>query len=120
MPKYDLKEIYSLIARFKSIHAFFRDQYGVDDILSNSKLFEIIVANAINHKPIPGHSGSRDAKDTYDNEFEYKHFKETSSNHSWTFNDYSDSTIEKMKDYTLIFAHINDADYDFPGVLDWF
>ena len=73
------------------------EHYQVDDIYSNSKIYEILIANQFDHRIIPGHSGSRDAKDLNGNEIEYKHYKESSSNHTWTFNDFSDTTIEKLK-----------------------
>lgn len=108
-----------LLLELKKIQAFFLEKYGVNDIYSNSKIFEILIANELNHILIPGHSGSKDAKDENGNEFEYKHFKETSGNHSWTFNDYSDTTIESLKNIkSVIFAHIDDT--SFPPKLDWF
>src|SRR3989344_8323107 len=108
-----------LLLELKKIQDFFLEKYGVDDIYSNSKIFEIVIANELNHILIPGHSGSKDAKDENGNEFEYKHFKETSGNHSWTFNDYSDTTIEGLKKIkSAIFAHIDDT--SFPPKLDWF
>jgi len=108
-----------LLLELKRIQDFFLEKYGVNDIYSNSKIFEILIANELNHILIPGHSGSKDAKDENGNEFEYKHFKETSGNHSWTFNDYSDTTIEGLKNIkSAIFAHIDDA--SFPPKLDWF
>src|SRR3989344_8090830 len=108
-----------LFYELKKIQDFFLKTYGVDDIYSNSKIFEIFIANELNHILIPGHSGSKDAKDKEGNKFEYKHFKETSSNHSWTFNDYSDSTIKNLKKVRgVIFAHINDT--SFPPRLDWY
>ena len=108
-----------LLLELKEIQYFFLEKYGVDDIYSNSKIFEILIANELNHILIPGHSGSKDAKDKSGNEFEYKHFKETSGNHSWTFNDYSDTTIEDLKRVEkVIFAHIDDT--SFPPKLDWY
>src|SRR3989338_2160422 len=108
-----------LILELKKIQGFFLEKWGVDDIYSNSKIFEILIANELNHILIPGHSGSKDAKDESGNEFEYKHFKETSGNHSWTFNDYSDTTIEGLKRVkSAIFAHIDDT--SFPPKLDWY
>lgn len=108
-----------LLIEMKKIQGFFLGKWGVDDIYSNSKIFEIIIANELNHILIPGHSGSKDAKDENGNEFEYKHFKETSGNHSWTFNDYSDTTIEGLKRVkSVIFAHIDDT--SFPPKLDWY
>lgn len=94
-------------------------EYGLKDIYSNSKIYEIIIANELHHMPIAGHSGTRNGR-TADGEFEYKHFKESSSNHSWTFNDYSDAVIEKLKNvHQVIFAHIDDADRNRP-TFDWY
>ncbi len=95
--------------------------YGVDDIWSNSKVYEIIIANCCDHDLIPGHSGSKDARNHLGEEFEYKHFKESSSNHTWTFNDFSDSTIASLKNVkSVIFAHIEDVKTSYPGCLDWY
>lgn len=108
-----------LIKKLKEIQDDFYKKVGVTDIISNSKIFEILIANNLNHILIPGHSGSRDAKDKEDGEYEYKHYKESSSNHSWTFNDYTDTTIAKLKETkAVIFAHINDSE-TFPK-FDWY
>ena len=82
----------------------------------------ILIANELSHILMPGHSGSRDAKDNKDNVYEYKHFKETSSNHSWTFNDFSDTTIKKLIDTkSIIFAHIDDTlSISNKFILDWY
>jgi len=113
-----MDEIKKLVNELKIIQDSFFKKYCVNDIYSNSKLFEIVIANELNHELIPGHSGSKDAKNEL-GEFEYKHFKESSSNHSWTFNDYSDNTIASLKNIeSAIFAHINDK--DFPPTLDWY
>lgn len=114
-----LKTYQEILSALRTIQAAFESTFGVNDIFSNSKIYEIQIANTLNHDLIPGHSGSRDAK-LGCQEFEYKHFKETSSNHSWTFNDFSDSTITKLKDpdLTLIFAHINDIRR--PANFDWY
>ncbi|MCZ0933414.1 MAG: hypothetical protein OXJ52_09735 [Oligoflexia bacterium] len=108
-----------LIAKYKKIQKDFLNEFGVDDIISNSKIYEILIADSLNHILIPGHSGSKDAKDQEGNLFEYKHYKETSSNHSWTFNDYTDNTIENLKLVKfVIFAHINDTTNTY--VFDWY
>ena len=117
---YPVVDIEKIIDELFIIQLEFLHDYGVNDIFSNSKFYEIIIANQLDHRPIPGHSGSRDAEDKNGNQFEYKHFKETSSNHSWTFNDYSDNLMSHMKDYKFIFAHINDKDYKYPGIMDWY
>jgi hypothetical protein len=100
-----------LLEEMRVIQTSFMVKYKVDDIWSNSKIFEIVIADSLDHQLIPGHSGSKDAKDLEGNEFEYKHFKFTSSNHSWTFNDYSDSTIESLNksNIRVIFAVIDDT-----------
>lgn len=115
--KHDQLEL--IFAEMREIQNHFELVHGVNDIWSNSKIYEVLQANTFQHKMIPGHSGSLDAKDEFDREFEYKHFKETSSNHSWTFNDYSDVTIQKLRDrvHSVIFTHIDDLVY--PPRVDW-
>lgn len=116
----DTNDTQNLIGQLKKIQSDFYATFGVTDIITNSKIFEVIIADTLNHKLIPGHSGSRDAKDDGGSEYEYKHFKESSSNHSWTFNDFSDTTIEKLnKAKSVIFAHIQDEGVPFP-VFDWY
>jgi hypothetical protein len=112
-------KILELSNELLALQKYFYTQYGVDDIFSNSKIFEILTADNLGHILIPGHSGSRDARDSTGGEIEYKHFKETSSNHSWTFNDFSDTTIEKLNDTkAVLFTHIDDTEgfYKF----DWY
>ena len=94
-----------------NIQKKFKQRFQVDDIFGNSKVFEIVIANRLGHILIPGHSGTRDCKDADGNIFEYKHYKESSSNHSWTFNDYSQTIFEKMRreNYKIIYAHMNDT-----------
>jgi hypothetical protein len=117
--KINKKKLLIEINNLKIIQNIFLKKYNVDDIFSNSKIFEITIANKLNHILIPGHSGSRDAKDSLDNIYEYKHYKRTSSNHSWTFNDYSENTINKLKEIkSVIFAHINDTGNQF--IFDWY
>ena len=108
-----------LFTEMREIQQRFLKFYGVNDIWSNSKIYEVLQANTLGHKLVPGHSGSLDACDEMGNEFEYKHFKETSSNHSWTFNDYSDATIQKLNDKVkaVYFAHVDDEVY--PPRVDW-
>ena len=111
-------QLKKLIVRLVEIQAIFYKKFGVDDIYSNSKVFEILLANRLNHRLVPGHSGSRDGKDKK-GEYEYKHYKESSSNHSWTFNDFTDTTISKLRGCAaVVFAHVNDSSY--PPDLDWF
>lgn len=116
--KYDKDEIIKHRNSLADIQARFLELFGVNDIFSNSKVYEVVIANELNHELIKGHSGSRDAFDK-DGEYEYKHFKETSSNHSWTFNDFSYNTIEKLNSCkSVIFAHVDDT--VFPPRLDWY
>ena len=113
------KELEDIFSEMRQIQLEFLATHGVNDIWSNSKIYEVLQANTLNHKMIPGHSGSLDAKDSDGKEIEYKHFKETSSNHSWTFNDYSDATILKLENqvHEVIFSHIDDTKY--PPKMDW-
>lgn len=114
------KEIHELFESLRRMEKDFLDKYGVDDIYSNSKIYEILIANHFGHYLIPGHSGSRDAKDRHGNEIEYKHFKETSSNHSWTFNDFSDETIKKLYYCPYVyFVYVDDLHFAFPGQITW-
>ena len=113
-------DVKSLIKQLRQILSDFHKKFGVNDIITNSKIFEVLIADSLDHILIPGHSGSRDAKDESGNEFEYKHYKESSSNHSWTFNDFSDTTIAKLADTkSVIFAHIQDINLPFPE-FDWY
>ena len=115
-----MTNIDNFIQQLKQIQSDFYAAFGVTDIITNSKIFEILIANSLDHTLIPGHSGSRDAKDSVGNEFEYKHYKESSSNHSWTFNDFSDTTIVKLTNIkAVIFAHIQDVGVSFPK-FDWY
>lgn len=117
MNKNKVDRLDKLIQALKNVLSKFKDEFGVSDVISNSKIYEVVIANSLKHKLIPGHSGSRDALDKR-GEYEYKHFKESSSNHSWTFNDYSEVTINKLqKIEAVIFAHIEDISY--PPILDW-
>ncbi len=112
--------ISDLFNKLRLMEKDFLIKYGVDDIYSNSKIYEILIANQFGHFLIPGHSGSRDAKDRNGNEIEYKHFKESSKNHTWTFNDFSDTTIEKLKSCPFVyFVYIDDVSFKFPGQIKW-
>ena len=115
------EKLIKLFKKLKEIQDFFNTNYNVNDIYSNSKIYEFLIANRFHHVAIPGHSGSRDAWDDDHNEIEYKHYKETSSNHTWTFNDYSDSTIEKLYNTPYCyFVYIDDKNYAFPGQVKWY
>lgn len=117
MPKQ--QRIQQLIDKLKRLQREFNTKHHVPDIISNSKIFEVIIANALNHDLFPGHAGLRDAKDDVAAEYEYKHFKESSSNHTWTFNDFSDATITNLKKVkAVIFAHLDDTVS--PPIFDWY
>jgi len=108
-----------LISQLRDIQLDFFKNHGSSDIFSNSKIYEILIANELGHSLLPKLSGGRDAKDCDDGEVEYKHFKETSSNHTWTFNDFTDSTIEKLRLAScVVFAHIDDTK-EIP-YFDWY
>jgi len=113
-------DVNNLIKQLRQIQLDFYATFGVTDIITNSKIFEILIADSLDHNLIPGHSGSRDAKNEKGEEYEYKHYKETSSNHTWTFNDFTDTTISKLRNIrSVIFAHINDKGVIFP-IFDWY
>ena len=110
------------IQKMKRVQDEIFSTHGVNDIFTSSKVFEILIASALGHDLVPGQSGTADATDpeTHTHQFEYKHFKELSSNHSWTFNDFSDSVIEKIGSRidSVFFCHIDDR--TFPPALDWY
>ena len=118
-PSKSEEKLNQLLAEMRSIQKAFEEHHQVNDIWSNSKIYEVLIANTLNHNMIPGHSGSLDARDELGREYEYKHFKETSSNHSWTFNDYSDETIRKLNTavHEVVFSHIQDNTQ--PPNFDW-
>src|SRR3989338_8400471 len=60
-----------LINELRDIQFDFLNKFGVADIISNSKIFEVVIANDLGHDLIPGHSGSRDAKNERGGEYEY-------------------------------------------------
>mgnify|MGYP001146456515 CR=1 FL=1 len=116
----DLPKLRQCIEEFKKLEKDFQKEFGLKDIVSNSKIYEIAIANKLGHKILSKMSNSKDAIDSDGGLIEYKHFKETSSNHSWTFNDYSDRTIEALKDVKhVVFAHYNDTK-DNPLNFDWY
>ena len=118
---YTNEKLNQLFAKLKEMQDYFNANYNVNDIYSNSKIYEFLIANRFHHTAIPGHSGSRDAWDEDHNEIEYKHYKESSSNHTWTFNDFSDTTIEKLYDTPYCyFVYVDDKNYEFPGQVKWY
>lgn len=114
-----IDEVNRLISELKKIQDLFFKTFAVNDILSNSKIYEILIADSLGHELIPGHAGSRDARDK-DGLYEYKHYKESSSNHTWTFNDFTETTIKSLFNIkSVIFAHINDSSKSIPK-FDWY
>lgn len=90
--------------------SYFSEQRMITDIYTNSKIYEVVIAEQLQHTIINGHANSPDAEDSSGNIYEYKHYKRTSSNHTWTFNDFTESTIQKLStvDY-VVFAEIDDT-----------
>lgn len=101
--------IYKEIEELKKISDKFV-QYGINDIFTNSKMFEVIISEQFRHNLINGHANTPDARNNKGEIFEYKHFKLSSSNHTWTFNDFSKNTIRKLNDISyVVFAVIDDT-----------
>ena len=106
-----------MILRLKELSDYFRDK-GIFDIFTNSKIYEMVIAEQMNHRIINGHAYTSDARDEEGHLFEYKHFKLSSSNHTWTFNDFSEGTINNLgKIDKVVFAIINDV-HVIPEVQD--
>lgn len=99
-----------LINELHDISIEFEQSRGISDIFTNSKIYEVVIAEQLNHNIINGHAYTSDATDSKGAIYEYKHFKLSSTNHTWTFNDFSTATIEHLKqiDY-VIFAIIDDS-----------
>lgn len=101
--------IYKQIDELKKISDIFAG-YGIYDVFTNSKIYEVIISEQFGHELINGHANTPDAKNSFGEIFEYKHFKLSSSNHTWTFNDFSENTIEKLRDISyVVFAIIDDT-----------
>lgn len=98
-----------LFSKLKEISDFFYN-HGIYDIYTNSKIYELLMAEQLGHQIINGHANTPDADDNQGRIYEYKHYKESSGNHTWTFNDFSENTISKLNniDY-VIFASIDDS-----------
>lgn len=83
---------------------------NISDIFTNSKIYEVVMAEQLQHQIINGHAHTPDAEDSSHNIFEYKHYKTSSSNHTWTFNDFSDKTIENLSNINyVVFAELDDS-----------
>lgn len=96
------------IKKLKELSDFFYEN-GIEDIYTNSKIYEVLIANQLGHRIINGHANTPDAIDQHDKACEYKHYKKSSLNHTWTFNDYTDETIRNLhKVASVYFVIIND------------
>ena len=98
------------IDKLHDYSTFFMKNRMITDIYTNSKIFEVVMAEQLNHTIINGHSHTPDATDSSGLIYEYKHYKITSTNHTWTFNDVSIATISKLSeiDY-VVFAEIDNT-----------
>lgn len=104
-----------LINRLKVLADYFWSN-GIEDIYTNSKIYEVLIAEQFGHQIINGHAYTPDARDEKGEFYEYKHFKVSSSNHTWTFNDFTDKTIQKLYYVKEVyFAVIND-EYTIPHI----
>lgn len=108
-------ELWQLISRLKELSDFFCKN-GVRDIYTNSKIYEVLMANQLGHQIIDGHAYSPDARDEEGNLYEYKHYKESSSNHTWTFNDFTCRTIKKLCDVKSVYFAVIDDKYVIPKI----
>ncbi len=96
------------INKLKELSDFFCKN-DIEDIYTNSKIYEVLIAYQLGHKIINGHAHTLDAIDQDGNTCEYKHYKKSSSNHTWTFNDYTDETIQNLhKVNSVYFVVIDD------------
>lgn len=91
---------------------------GIYDIYTNSKIFEVLIAEQFGHKLVNGHANTPDARDELGNFYEYKHFKMSSSNHTWTFNDYSVQTIQKLQKIKTVYFTVIDDSYVIPQITE--
>ena len=114
-----LSQIKDAIEQLRILEKEFLKNFGLKDIVSNSKIYEIVIADVLGHTILPKLSNTKDAIDQDGKYIEYKHFKESSSNHSWTFNDFSDTTIKSLNNVKfVIFSHFQD--FSNPLFFDWY
>lgn len=104
-----------LIEKLKKLSDFFYDN-GIFDIYTNSKIYELLIANQLGHTIVNGHANSPDAYDKYDNYYEYKHYKKSSSNYTWTFNDYTAWTIRKLYHIKSVYFTVIDDQSVIPEI----
>lgn len=91
---------------------------GIYDIYTNSKIYEVLMSEQFEHKLVNGHAYTPDAGDKLGNYYEYKHFKMSSSNHTWTFNDYSVQTIQKLQNIKSVFFSVIDDSFVTPQIAE--
>ncbi|KNY30473.1 hypothetical protein [Pseudobacteroides cellulosolvens] len=101
-------ELKKLLLHLNYLSVVFHNK-GIKDIYTNSKIYELVIAEQLGHTIINGHAHTFDAITPNGEIVEYKHFKLSSSNHTWAFNDFSKKTIEKLNTIQyVIFAEIDD------------
>lgn len=88
------------------------------DIYTNSKIYEVLMSEQFGHELVNGHANTPDARDELGNLYEYKHFKMSSSNHTWTFNDYSAQTIQKLQKIKTVYFTVIDDSYVIPQITE--
>lgn len=117
---YEKQVIYPLFERLKKIANDYGNSTDEYDIYTNSKVYEIVIANYFNLNLIKGHSKSYDAEK--DGHFmELKHYKKSSKNHTWTFNDYTDKTLANLETEDVYFCFINDENSDdLANTIKWY
>jgi len=111
-----MKNLNQLLAKLKELSDYFYS-IGIEDIYTNSKIYEVLMAYSFNHITVNGHAYTADAVDQLGYLYEYKHFKLSSSNHSWTFNDFSDETIEQLKEIHNVYFSVIDDSYIYPQII---
>lgn len=99
--------LWQLIDQLKQLSDIFYAS-GIEDVYTNSKIYEVLMAEQFGHEIINGHAKTLDAVDMEGNLYEYKHFKLSSSNHTWTFNDFTDATIAKLYGVKAVYFAIID------------
>lgn len=89
---------------------------GIEDIYTNSKIYEVFIAEQFGHEIINGHANTPDARDENGEYYEYKHYKLSSSNHTWTFNDFTNRTIEKLYYVKEVYFTVINDEYTIPNI----
>lgn len=111
-----MKNLNQLLSKLKELSDYFFS-IGIEDIYTNSKIYEVLMAYSFNHEIVNGHAYTPDAMDQLGNLYEYKHFKLSSSNHTWTFNDFSEETIEQLKEVHNVYFSVIDDSYIYPQII---